>query len=243
MTLLFDADDTLWHNERFFRESEQAFYALLSDLRSEEELAKLLFECEVGNLPLYGYGVKPFVLSMMEVLQSICPTEHPQLGYYMGQVLHIGRRQLEKPVELLPHVAETLLALYQAGYEMIIVTKGDLIDQDRKAKQSGLTQYFSYVEVVGDKQEANYQCLMKKYRLSPEDTLMVGNSLKSDIIPILNLGARAVYIPYEVTWAHEHVEHEPTSPLYTKLASISNLPNYIIQLEQEVLKGTSKRKA
>ncbi len=201
--IAFDADDTLWVNEPYFREVEDKFCSLLADYLPEHSIAKELFRIEMQNLALYGYGVKGFMLSMVETALSVSNKTVPL--DIMEKILQYGKEMLDKPIELLEGVEQVLAAL-QGKYRVILATKGDLLDQERKLKKSGLEHYFHHIEIMSDKQEANYQKLIKHLDIQPHEFLMIGNSLKSDVLPVLNIGGYAVHIPYHVTWAHEKVE-------------------------------------
>lgn len=201
--IAFDADDTLWVNEPYFRAVEDKFCSLLADYLPEHSIAKELFKIEIQNLALYGYGVKGFMLSMVETALSVSNKTVPL--DIMEKILQYGKEMLDKPIELLEGVEQVLAAL-QGKYRVILATKGDLLDQERKLKKSGLEHYFHHIEIMSDKQEADYQKLIKRLDIQPHEFLMVGNSLKSDVLPVLNIGGYAVHIPYHVTWAHEKVE-------------------------------------
>ncbi len=228
-TIFFDADDTLWHNEKYFRESESEFYKLLANEFPAKELERLLFETEVANLPLYGYGVKGFVMSMLETYTKLTTKSGDRVLADVKRILQIGRDQLEKPVVLLDGVREVIQEL-STEYQLILATKGDLIDQERKLRLSGLECYFSHVQIMSDKQECDYETIFKKLNLQPQEILMVGNSLKSDILPMLNLGAWGVYIPYYTTWEHEKIDYTFDSDKFRQLESISTIPQLLVDL-------------
>ncbi|MFC4723605.1 HAD family hydrolase [Geojedonia litorea] len=198
----FDADDTLWVNETYFREAELEFAKLLSPYETANKSDQELFKMEMQNLPLYGYGIKGFVLSMVEMALEL--SNHSVSNATIQAILDIGKSMLNKPVELLEGVEETLKDLSKT-YRLILVTKGDLLDQERKLEKSGLTKYFHHIEVLSDKQEANYSNLLNHLDIKPSEFLMVGNSLKSDILPLINIKAKAVHVPFHTTWIHEQV--------------------------------------
>jgi putative hydrolase of the HAD superfamily len=204
----FDADDTLWVNETYFREGELEFANLLSRFETANKIDQELFKKEIENLPLYGYGIKSFVLSMVEMALKL--SNYNVSGKTIEAILNIGKTMLNKPVELLEGVEQTLKELSKR-YRLILVTKGDLLDQERKLEKSGLTDYFHHIEVVSDKHEANYSKLLNHLDIEPEAFLMVGNSLKSDILPIVNIGAKAIHVPFHTTWIHEQVSEEATN--------------------------------
>lgn len=217
----FDADDTLWVNETYFREAEASFGNLLSEYETLNKLDQELFKKEIDNLPLYGYGVKAFVLSMVESALE-------QSNYNVSQqtieaILNIGKDMLNKPVELLDGVEEVLESLSKK-YRLILATKGDLLDQERKLEKSGLTKYFHHIEVLSDKKEENYSKLLNHLDINPSEFLMVGNSLKSDVLPLVNIKAHAVHIPFHTTWAHEQVsEKETNGKNYKTISSLKDL--------------------
>lgn len=201
----FDADDTLWVNEPFFRESERRFCSLVAPWAAADEAVERLYGREVANMPLYGYGVKACVLSMVETALELGGETLP--AEVVRGIVALGRDQLQRPVELLPGVRETLRRL-QGRYRLAVVTKGDLLDQRRKLRLSGLAPCFDAVEVMADKDEASYGEVMRRLGVAPGAFLMVGNSLRSDVLPVLALGSRAVHIPFEETWRHEEVAPE-----------------------------------
>ena len=201
----FDADDTLWVNETYFREAEERFAELLEDYETKNKIDQELFKMEMKNLETYGYGIKSFMLSMVESALELSNNTIPQKKII--EILNLGKKMLLQPIEILDGVEETLANL-KDKYRLIVLTKGDLLDQERKLEQSGLATYFQHVEVLSDKQEANYLKLLNHLKINVSEFLMVGNSLKSDVIPILNIGAKAVHIPFHTTWVHEKVSKE-----------------------------------
>lgn len=204
----FDADDTLWVNETYFREAEIAFGELMMPYETPNKTDQELFKMEMQNLDVYGYGVKPFVLSMLESALKLSNYNVPNST--VETILNIGKDMLNKPVELLDGVEDVLSKTYH-NYKLIVATKGDLLDQERKLEKSGLTKYFHHIEVLSDKKEANYKKLLNHLEINPSEFLMVGNSLKSDILPLVNIGAKAIHMPFHTTWAHEQVSHEETN--------------------------------
>jgi putative hydrolase of the HAD superfamily len=203
----FDADDTLWVNETYFRDAELEFAKLLAPYETANKIDQELFKMEMKNLPLYGYGVKGFVLSMVEMALEL--SNHEVSNSTINAILNIGKNMLSKPVDLLEGVEETLKKLAQ-DYKLILVTKGDLLDQERKLEKSGITDYFHHIEVLSDKQEANYSKLLNHLDIKPSEFLMIGNSLKSDILPLVNLKAKAIHVPFHTTWLHEQVNDNET---------------------------------
>ncbi|MBC7606833.1 MAG: HAD family hydrolase [Burkholderiales bacterium] len=202
--IAFDADDTLWVNEPYFQETEQKFCELLSPYLSRHTLSQELFKTEIDNLRLYGYGIKGYILSMIEAALKI--SNHTISNEVIAKIIMYGKELLEKPIELLEGVEETLEAL-KGSYKLVVATKGDLLDQRRKLHNSGLGTFFHHIEVMSDKQETDYSDLVKRLDIKPEEFLMIGNSLKSDVLPVLGIGGHAIYIPFHTTWAHEKIEH------------------------------------
>ncbi|MFK7782785.1 HAD family hydrolase [Psychroserpens sp.] len=201
----FDADDTLWVNETYFRDAELEFAKLLANYETANKIDQELFKMEMKNLPLYGYGVKGFVLSMVEMALEL--SNNNISNSTINAILNIGKDMLNKPVELLEGV-ETTLKNLSKNYRLVLVTKGDLLDQERKLEKSGLTDYFHHIEVLSDKQEANYSKLLNHLDILPSEFLMIGNSLKSDILPLVNIKAKAIHIPFHTTWLHEEVSDD-----------------------------------
>jgi putative hydrolase of the HAD superfamily len=203
--IAFDADDTLWINETYFREAEHKFARLLSSFETENKIDQELFKTEIKNLDIYGYGVKGFVLSMVEcALELSNKSIQPRI---IEEILQIGKDMLQKPIDLLEGVEEVLAGL-QGRYKLIVATKGDLLDQERKLDNSGLLHYFHHIEVMSDKKEKDYQKLVKHLDIEPHELLMIGNSLKSDVLPLVEIGAKAIHIPFHTTWAHEEVSKQ-----------------------------------
>lgn len=208
-TLGFDADDTLWQNEQFFRYTEGRFLDLLTDFGDRATLSSRLFAVEKRNIPVYGFGIKGFVLSMMETALEVSAGRiDPSV---IADVLAMGREMLNHPIELLPEVRETLEALARR-YPLILITKGDLFDQERKLTASGLADLFRAVEIVSDKSASTYGRIFAARGDGADKGLMVGNSLRSDILPALEAGAYAVHIPHDLTWTYEHVDEPIDHP-------------------------------
>lgn len=217
----FDADDTLWVNETYFRDAEVAFAQLLSPYETLNKIDQELFTMEMKNLPLYGYGVKGFVLSMVETAIEL--SNNNVSAKTMKAILDIGKDMLEKPIELLDGV-ETVLKECSKNYRLILATKGDLLDQERKLEKSGLLDYFHHIEVLSDKKEANYSRLLNHLDIKPSQFLMIGNSLKSDILPLVNIKAHAIHVPFHTTWIHEQVAEEETNgKAYKTVKSLNHL--------------------
>lgn len=224
--IAFDADDTLWVNETYFREAEKQFARLLAGYETENKVEQELFKKEIENLLIYGYGVKGFVLSMVESALELSNYKINQTD--IGKILNIGKKMFEKPIELLDGVEEVLKNLYKK-YRLIVVTKGDLLDQERKLKKSGLLKYFHHIEVMSEKKELDYKKLVQRLDINPAELLMVGNSLKSDVLPIVAIGASAIHIPFHVTWEHEKVDKE--QQLVTEYKTLSNIKEVLKELE------------
>lgn len=201
-TIAFDADDTLWVNETYFRDTEARFAALLDRFETRNTLDQQLFLKEMQNLPVYGYGIKGFMLSMVECAIEISNGNVSTAE--IQSILAMGKEMIEHPVEVLPGI-ETVLQQLQDRYRLLVLTKGDLLDQERKLAASGLGAYFHHVEVMSDKTPEKYQRLLEHLEINPNEFLMIGNSLKSDVLPIVEIGAKAIHIPFHTTWAHEQV--------------------------------------
>ena len=219
-TLAFDADDTLWHNETHYAETQEAFRALLRPFHDDAWIDARLHDTEMRNLRRYGYGTKGFTLSMIETALEL--TENRLDGAGIRQVLDLGMALLDRPVETLPGVLEVLQELTGA-FDLMLITKGDLFDQETKLAKSGLGGHFSKVEIVSEKDEATYAAILARHGIAPSAFTMVGNSVKSDILPVLALGARAVHIPYHTTWSHEVVA-APAECSFPVLESFQDLP-------------------
>ncbi|MBL4905129.1 MAG: HAD family hydrolase [Flavobacteriaceae bacterium] len=206
--IAFDADDTLWVNETYFREAERKFAKLLAGFETENKIDQELFRVEINNLSHYGYGVKSFILSMIECALEL--SNYKIRPKVIEDILNIGKEMIEKPIELLDNVEDVLKSL-QGNYKLIVATKGDLLDQERKLEKSGLLQYFHHIEVMSDKKEIDYEKLIQHLDIKPAAFLMIGNSLKSDVLPLVKVGASAIHIPFHTTWAHEEVSVEQQS--------------------------------
>ena len=211
----------MWTNETYFREAEETFAVLLSKYETKTKIDQELFKTEIKNLAIYGYGIKGFVLSMIECALVVSNYKLPQET--IGKILDIGKDMLEKPIELLDGVEEVLQGL-QGKYRLIVATKGDLLDQERKLEKSNLLQYFHHVEVMSDKKEKDYLKLVKHLDIAPSQFLMIGNSLKSDVLPLLNINASAIHVPFHTTWVHEEIPEEDQQKLdYITLVNIKEL--------------------
>jgi putative hydrolase of the HAD superfamily len=228
-TIGFDADDTLWQNEQFFKLTEARFVALLGEHGEAAEISGRLLEAERRNLAFYGFGIKGFVLSMIETAIEI--TRGQVQGAVIGEILAAGREMAEHPVETLPYACETLEAL--AGrYRLVMITKGDLFDQERKLAASGLGGLFDAVEIVSDKTAQTYRRIFDRHGDGAAHAMMVGNSLKSDILPALEAGAWAVHVPHELSWALEHADEPEDMARYRKLGDLGGLPGLLAVIDR-----------
>ena len=219
--IAFDADDTLWVNETYFRDAELEFAKLLAKYETANKIDQELFKKEIDNLRYYGYGIKGFVLSMIECALELSNFQiHPKA---LQAILDIGKEMIEKPIELLKGVEDTLQFL-DGKYRLIVATKGDLLDQERKLEKSNLLKYFHHIEVMSDKKEKDYKKLIKHLDIKPSEFLMIGNSLKSDVLPLINIGASAIHIPFHTTWIHEEVDLQDSTKLeYRTLNNIKEV--------------------
>lgn len=221
-----DADDTLWENESFFRLTEAEFSALLAAHGEPGDIAGRLFEVERANLERYGYGIKGFMLSMVETAIEL--TDGQVDGRTIGRILDLGREMLAHPIDLLPGVEEALNAL--EGRRLILITKGDLMDQERKIAASGLAERFEAVEILAEKSPESYGRVLWRHGIAPEGFVMAGNSMKSDVIPVLELGGWGVFVPHEATWAAEHAD-APDHPRLRNLSRLDELPTLLAEIE------------
>ena len=233
LTVAFDADDTLWHSESVFEETHGRLVALLSPWIDAETLEHTLLDTEARNLKTFGYGVKGFTLSMIETAVEI--TEGRIGAAQIRTILDLGKAMMDHPVELIDGVVETLDALApeaRAGrIRLIVITKGDLFHQESKVARSGLAERFESVEIVAEKDEATYRRILQRGGTAPDRFLMIGNSMRSDILPVLDLGGQAVHIPYRITWAHEAVSRpEVAPPGFHTLDSVRDVPALVARL-------------
>lgn len=226
-TIAFDADDTLWENEQFFRITQDRFAELLADFTDPDHLADRLLAAERKNLGHYGFGIKGFVLTMIETAIEV--TEERVPASVISELIAAGQDMLRHPIHLLDGVEETVGALAE-DYEILLVTKGDLLDQERKLAQSGLGNLFDGVEVVSAKTPEVYSNIFARHNITPERAMMVGNSMKSDVLPPIEAGAWGVYVPHNITWAIEHAEAPDGHPRYRTLETLKNLPALIASL-------------
>ena len=218
--IAFDADDTLWENELYFQEFEKAFCRLLIQYLPDSEASQELFKTEMKNLHIYGYGLKSMMLSMIE---TICRVTNGDVnGHWISEIIKQVQELLQRPIKLLDGVEEVLSQLSEK-YVLVLATKGDLFDQKRKISNSGLQDYFSHIEIMSDKKTADYSKLFDTLNCSSQQFMMIGNSINSDIIPVLELGGHAAHIPYHITWQHEQFEGEIDHPRFIRLNNIRDL--------------------
>jgi putative hydrolase of the HAD superfamily len=222
--IAFDADDTLWHNEAYFQETEHKFCSLLENYLPQHTVARELLKTEIDNIELYGYGIKAFMLSMIET--AIRVSDRKISNEALEKIIEYGREHLNKPVELLDGVEEVLQKL-NGRYRLVMATKGDLLDQERKLKKSGLERHFHHIEIMSEKKEPDFQKLIKHLDIAPSEFAMVGNSLKSDVLPVLNLGGHGFHVPYHITWAHETIDTSIDHPNFRELKELADLLNYV----------------
>ena len=223
--IAFDADDTLWVNEPYFQETERKFCALLEDYLPHHTISQELFKTEMQNLSLYGYGVKGFMLSMVETALSV---SNKTLNIdIVEKAIQYGKELLEKPIEMLEGVEQVLQTL-SGKYRLVVATKGDLLDQERKLKKSGIEHYFHHTEIMSDKKESDYLKLIKHLDIQPEQFMMIGNSIKSDVLPVLAIGGHGVHVPYHTTWTHEKIEHHVEHLNFKHINTITEILPYLV---------------
>jgi putative hydrolase of the HAD superfamily len=229
--IAFDADDTLWHTEHLYSDAQERFQQLLAPYGVTDPIEHKLFAVESANLGVFGFGIKSFALSMIET--AITLTSGEISGHDIQRVIDLAKNMLSADVQLLDYAEETVTRLAQ-DFPLMIITKGDLLDQESKIERSGLGQHFKHVEIVSDKNPASYAALLSRHHPRPEGFLMIGNSLRSDVLPVVALGARAVHIPYRLTWAHERVSPaELAGASYTELEHLGQLPELVGRLKEE----------
>jgi putative hydrolase of the HAD superfamily len=222
--ICLDADDTLWHNETWFRRTFQAYAELLAPFAPAEDVQRRLDEVEHRNVPTYGYGVKGFILSALEAAEEIAGNDLPPFA--VRRILELGREMLAHPVELLPGVEEALPQLAERA-PLVLVTKGDLHHQEAKLAASGLGEAFAGVDIVSDKKPETYARIFARHGVSPEEAVMAGNSMRSDVLPALEAGAWAAFIPFELVWSHEAAEAPQDHPRFRELSSLAELPEWL----------------
>ena len=217
-----DADDTLWHNETIFQFTIERFIALLGNHALSDHLADRLIATEKKNLKLYGYGIKGFTLSMIETAIAVTDDDLP--ASVIAEIMALGRDMLRHPVEPLPGVVDTLATLRDHGHRLVVITKGDLLDQEQKLARSGLAELFDAVEIVSEKTPETYARIFGRLGAGEGDAVMIGNSAKSDILPALAAGQWGFHIPYHVTWEAELADIPPDAPRYRRLDAITHVP-------------------
>lgn len=227
-TIGFDADDTLWQNETFFRMTQDRFADLLADHTDREHLMDRLLAAERRNIGHYGFGIKGFMLSMIETAIEV--TEQNVPASVIAEILAAGQEMLNHPIHLLPHAQGAVEALADR-YRIVLITKGDLLDQDRKLAQSGLGELFDAVEIVSHKTPDVYRRAFSKSGTRPETAVMVGNSMKSDVVPAIEAGAFGVYVPHGLTWELEHADAPDAHPRFREIPDLSHLPALIAEIE------------
>lgn len=222
--IFFDADDTLWENERYFRAAEDKFAALLSEYASPEGLQHILWQKQEDNIPLYGYGSKTYMIGMADAAMELCGGTLPEHIYY--GIKDIIRNLAFHELEIIDGVVETLEVL-QGKYTLIVATKGDLPEQMGKFRASGLAKYFHHCEVMENKDEKNWLELIAKHDIKPEELLMIGNSVKSDIAPVVGIGGYAIHTPHDIVWVHEMMDM-PDSDKIIEVKNITDILKYLI---------------
>jgi putative hydrolase of the HAD superfamily len=228
-TIGFDADDTLWQNEGFFRLTQDRFFQALVDYADPHHLRERLEAAERRNLDYYGFGVKGFTLSMIETAVEV--TEGRVPARVIGDLVAMGRDLLEHPMELLPHARSTVTAL-AGNFRLVLITKGDLLHQERKLAQSGLGDLFDGVEIVSDKTEATYRTLFARHGTGADQAMMVGNSLKSDVIPALEAGSWGVHVPQEHEWSFETADPPTEHRRFHLIPDLGELPTLIDHIQR-----------
>jgi putative hydrolase of the HAD superfamily len=223
--IAFDADDTLWVNEPYFQETERKFCALLEDYLPHHTISQELFKTEMQNLSLYGYGVKGFMLSMIETALQV---SNKGLNVeIIEKAIGYGKELLDKPIEMLDGVEKVLEAL-SGKYKLVVATKGDLLDQERKLKKSGIEHYFHHTEIMSDKKESDYLKLITHLDIQPAQFMMIGNSIKSDVLPVLAIGGHGVHVPYHTTWSHEHIEINVAHTNFKHIHTITEILPFLV---------------
>jgi putative hydrolase of the HAD superfamily len=227
-TIGFDADDTLWHNERFFRLSQDRFADLLRDYCSADHLMERLLEAEKRNISHYGFGIKGFVLSMIETALDV--TEDRVPGPVIRALIDAGQEMLQHPIDLLPHARDAVEAVAKT-HKVLLITKGDLVDQERKLAQSGLGELFDGVEIVSQKTRANYEDIFTRHGDGPARGMMIGNSMKSDVVPMVKAGGWGVFIPHGQEWEIEKAPPPTHAPRFIELNHLGELPSLLNRIE------------
>ena len=237
-TIAFDGDDTLWHHDNFFRAAIDEFHRIMNDLGDFPDAREAIDKKHISDLALWGYGVKGLTLSMIEL--AITLTNGAISGTDMQKIFDVGRQTHLHPVILLDHVAQTIQAL-QGRYKIMLITKGDLIAQEMKIHKSGLEPFFDIIEIISEKDNATYKKIMQRHQIKPEEFIMIGNSLRSDIIPPVQLGAQAIHIPYETSWHFEKMmTTDEEKQRFITMPNMQDIPTLIEQLESSGTAELSK---
>ncbi|MDQ2634946.1 MAG: HAD family hydrolase [Pseudomonadota bacterium] len=229
-TIGFDADDTLWQNEQFYHATQSRFIELLKDHADPGELPDRLIEVMLRNVGHYGFGIKSFTLAMVETAVEVTQGRAP--ASVIAEILAAGREMAAHPVETLPHARETLAAL-SGKYRLVLITKGDLFDQERKIAQSGLGEFFEAVEIVSDKNRSTYERVFGRHSAGPDKSMMIGNSLKSDVLPALAAGSWGVYVPHDLTWVYEHAETPEGEARFRQVAHLGEIARLVEEIERD----------
>ena len=227
--IAFDADDTLWINEPYFYETERHFCRLLEDYLPHHTVSRELLQVEIQNLSLYGYGIKSFMLSMIETALKV--SNKTITLDAIEKIIQLGKDLLAKPIELIDGVEEVLIQL-KMKYRLVVATKGDLLDQEQKLARSGLGEMFQAVEIVSDKSPPTYQRIFTRHGDGPERSMMVGNSLKSDIVPAIEVGSWGIFIPHPLTWALEHTDAPKDAPRFRQIERIGELSGLLAEIDR-----------
>jgi len=237
-TIAFDGDDTLWHHDNFFRAAIDEFHEIMNGLGNFPDARELIDNKHISDLAIWGYGVKGLILSMVELAVSL--TEGKIVGADIQRIIEVGRKTHLHPVILLDHVATTIQALH-GRYRLVLITKGDLIAQEMKIHKSGLEPFFDIIEIISEKDNATYKKILKRHQIKPEEMIMIGNSLRSDIIPPVQLGAQAIHIPYETSWHFEKMlTTDEEKQRFITMKNMQDIPALIAQLENSGTTELSK---
>lgn len=226
--IAFDADDTLFINEPYFEETAEKFYNLMADYQSQHGIAQELYKTQIDNLPLYGYGIKGYIMSMIEAAVKI--SGGTISAKHIARIIELGKELIQQPIVLIEGVEDTLKALY-GKYKLVVATKGDLKDQQRKLHNSGLGHYFHHIEIMSDKEPLNYQKLLQRLEVEPGEFLMIGNSLRSDVLPVLEVGGYACHVPFHTTWEHERIDHAVVHDKFIEIKEVRELLDIILDFK------------
>ncbi len=222
--IAFDADDTLWINEPYFQDTEKKFCDMMENFLPHHTVSRELLKTEINNLTTYGYGIKSFILSMIETALKI--SDYRLKPDVIDRIIGLGKELIDQPIELIEGVEQVLQSL-QGKYRLVMATKGDLLDQEKKLRKSGLEKYFHHIEIVSEKKEPEYRKLIQHLDVPPSHFLMIGNSLKSDILPVLKIGGHGFHVPFHTTWEYEKVESNIEHPNFQKLETITDVLQFL----------------